>query len=102
MYSNLAAIPNDVFFTQVNHKGAFGNYNWLKGWTALDAYDFLGDDGTPSAVEEQSMPVTVQLNQNYPNPFNPTTTNMFSIAEISPVKLTVCNVAGQIVVIMPR
>lgn len=27
VYSNLAAIPNDGFFTHVNHKGAFGNYN---------------------------------------------------------------------------
>ncbi|MDZ7723039.1 MAG: T9SS type A sorting domain-containing protein [candidate division KSB1 bacterium] len=43
-YQNLAEIPQDDFFEQVNYKGAFGSTNWMKGWTALDEYDMLVED----------------------------------------------------------
>ena len=43
-YENLADIPKDGFFEQVNYKGAFGSTNWLKGWTALAEYGFLAPD----------------------------------------------------------
>lgn len=49
VYSNMAAYPDgDQFFERVNYKGAFGSTNWLKGWTALDHYGYLGADTTPS------------------------------------------------------
>ena len=48
-YQNMAAYPaNDDFYTRVNYKGAFGSTNWLKGWTALDAYGYLVEDATSS------------------------------------------------------
>jgi urease beta subunit len=38
----------DTFFQQVTYRGAFGNNDlWLNGWTALDAYGYLGDLVTP-------------------------------------------------------
>jgi hypothetical protein len=38
----------DSFFQQVSYRGAFGNNElWLNGWTALDAYGYLGDLVTP-------------------------------------------------------
>ncbi|HOV77957.1 MAG TPA: hypothetical protein PLS24_08000, partial [Sedimentisphaerales bacterium] len=33
--------PDDGFFSPVAYKGAFGGYNWLKGWSAADAYGLL-------------------------------------------------------------
>jgi hypothetical protein len=44
--SDLAAYPNDPFFTQVNYKGAFPPFAagmWLRGWTALDENGHLKD-----------------------------------------------------------
>ena len=39
---------DDAFFQQVTYRGAFGNSDlWLEGWTALDAYGYLGDMVTP-------------------------------------------------------
>ena len=39
---------DDSFFQQVSYRGAFGNgFLWLEGWTALDAYGYLGDEVTP-------------------------------------------------------
>ncbi len=43
----------------------------------------------------ESLPVGFSLDKNYPNPFNPSTTISFSLAEPSPVKLTVFNMLGQ-------
>ena len=33
--------PDDGFFVPVAYKGAFGAYNWLKGWSAADAFGML-------------------------------------------------------------
>ena len=41
----LATAPNDGFFTRTTYKGAFGTDLWVEGWTALDAYGFLGTGG---------------------------------------------------------
>ncbi len=43
-YDNLAAIPVDGFFEDVDYKGAFGSENWAAGWTALAHYGILGDE----------------------------------------------------------
>ncbi len=43
-YEALAAggtAPDDGFFSPVAYKGAFGGHNWLKGWSAADAYGLL-------------------------------------------------------------
>ena len=41
---------NNTFLDKVNYKGAFGLSNWLKGWTALDHYQYLAPDKTPSGT----------------------------------------------------
>ncbi len=38
------------FFDKANFKGAFGSSNWLKGWTALDHYQYLPDYITSSGT----------------------------------------------------
>ncbi len=43
-YENLASIPDDGFFDQVDYKGAFGENTWAKGWTGLDHYGIMSDD----------------------------------------------------------
>ena len=50
-YENLASYPvGDDFFDVVNYKGAFGQSNWLKGWTALDHYGYLTQEKTSSNI----------------------------------------------------
>jgi hypothetical protein len=39
--TSVGAAPDDGFFTPASYKGAFGTYNWLKGWTACDAYGMI-------------------------------------------------------------
>ena len=52
-YNNLASYPaGDDFYDVVNYKGAFGQTNWLKGWTALDHYGYLAPTKTSSNVIE--------------------------------------------------
>jgi photosystem II stability/assembly factor-like uncharacterized protein len=55
-----------------------------------------------SSVEQQtsSLPQEFVLFQNYPNPFNPSTTIAYSLAQASPVKLTVYNALVQVVAVV--
>lgn len=46
-------------------------------------------------INQNSNPVSYELNQNYPNPFNPSTAISFSIPENRFVNLTVYNLIGQ-------
>ncbi|MCB2230345.1 T9SS type A sorting domain-containing protein [bacterium] len=52
---------------------------------------------SPTDIQEPpvALPSAVQLSRNYPNPFNPSTTIRFSLAQASPVQLTVFNILGQ-------
>ena len=34
-------LPVDPFYSVVDHKGAIGTFNWMKGWTALDQLGYL-------------------------------------------------------------
>jgi len=53
---------------------------------------------TPQAIGDKSNTVReFALHQNYPNPFNPTTTISYQIAKSSDVKISVYNIAGQLV-----
>ncbi len=66
-----------------SHAPLFDN---VKVYRVLELVSAAGD--TPSAN---------RLDQNYPNPFNPTTTIGYSIEEAGHVRLSVYNVAGQLV-----
>ena len=51
--TDLAAIPTDPFFTEVNYKGAFSANSdelWIHGWTALYNNGHLRDLRTPQVV----------------------------------------------------
>lgn len=41
--SALPPTTNGFTYQAANHIGAFGTTNWLRGWTAVDAYGFLGN-----------------------------------------------------------
>ncbi|MEZ5044331.1 MAG: T9SS type A sorting domain-containing protein [Saprospiraceae bacterium] len=57
-----ATLPNDGFFDQVSYRGAFSNQNnWLKGWTAIDEYGYIGDLATPF-VTDCSNPIVIKDN----------------------------------------
>ena len=67
-------------------------------WVAEDlAWETPPDYNTPTTSSEldDSMVRKFALEQNYPNPFNPTTNISFSLADASPVKLTIYNLLGQ-------
>ena len=67
-------------------------------WVSEDlAWDTPPDYNTPTTSSEldESMVKKFALEQNYPNPFNPTTNISFSLADASPVKLTIYNLLGQ-------
>lgn len=58
--STTATAPNDGFFTPVNYIGAFGpDTNWLKGWSASDAFGFLTGPANPVVDETISLTKTV-------------------------------------------
>ena len=69
--------------------------------------DFIGIDAvqfssvTTSVEEEERVPTTFLLHQNYPNPFNPSTTVQFDLPETSDVTLTVYDVLGRQVLVLP-
>lgn len=49
----------------------------------------------PTSVQSSISVPTITLHQNYPNPFNPTTTIEYSIANTTPVEITIFNQLGQ-------
>lgn len=48
-------------------------------------------------VHAKSVPAGFELEQNYPNPFNPTTRIAFRLTRASDYKLSIYNIAGQVV-----
>jgi inhibitor of cysteine peptidase len=59
--------------------------------------DYNGSPTTDAAYDELGLPTKHRLHQNYPNPFNPQTSIKFSLAEKSRVRITIYNLAGQVV-----
>ena len=63
--SELAATPNNPFFTSVDYKGAFapvGSKAWIKQWTALSTYGLLAEI---ASISESILEPTLKV---YPNP----------------------------------
>ncbi len=52
---------------------------------------------TLTGVNEAKVPGTFTLSQNYPNPFNPSTQIVFTLPNVSPVRLEVLTPLGQVV-----
>ena len=86
-----AVTPTDPWFTPVSYVGAFGDYNWAKGWSFLSTGNVLG----VRLAFDARIPSTVELGQNYPNPFNPSTTIRFALPAAMHVRLVVYNMFGQ-------
>ena len=64
-----------------------------------EAHLFAGSETiiTLSSLRETSLPDAFQLLANFPNPFNPETTIRYSVARPSMVRVSVYNLAGQLV-----
>jgi hypothetical protein len=94
------SIPADEWFTTVNYTGAFGRYNWMKGWTALDEKNYLVE-GSPTDIEEKNSEVVRAFELgNFPNPFNPSTMVRYELPESGHVRLSVYDVMGREVAVL--
>ena len=62
-YQGVDDVIEDDFFVQADHKGAFGDVNWLEGWSWLDVSGLLNiEDNIASIISDR-----ITLHGNYPN-----------------------------------
>ena len=74
--TSYATAPNDGFFTPVQYRGAFSkDQNWMRGWTAADAYGFL-TGANDNTTETYVLDLT-------PSTFFPTTAGVVYTVECS-------------------
>ncbi|MCF6332903.1 MAG: T9SS type A sorting domain-containing protein [Draconibacterium sp.] len=93
-WENIAAYPENIFFTSVDYKGAFGTENWAKKWTALDAMEYFGEIYVSAFdIDDNGF----GLGQNYPNPFKGTTTIEYTIKKSVNVNLSIFDITGKMV-----
>ncbi|TNE80704.1 MAG: T9SS type A sorting domain-containing protein [Bacteroidetes bacterium] len=92
--SNLAAIPNDPFFTQVSYKGAFdpNGPTWANGWTTLARNGHFHSTVTSVKPVANVNGVTV-----YPNPANNAATVAFNLVNADNITVNVMNISGQVI-----
>jgi ligand-binding sensor domain-containing protein len=78
-------------------------YKWI-GTENGGFAQFMGDPALPVSVEDavSFQPSAFSLEQNYPNPFNPSTVIRFQLPVSSDVKLSIYNLAGQLVRTLAR
>ncbi len=91
-------VPDDGFFVQTDYIGAFGEENWLQGWTHVAEAGFTST--AIEAVPGAEIPRRMTLEQNYPNPFNPQTTIEFRLDRPQAVRLAVYDVLGREVAVL--
>lgn len=63
----------------------------------VDVSDNIGHTLTATAKLGEALPTSFSVAQNYPNPFNVKTSISFALPNAADVKITVYNVAGQVV-----
>jgi hypothetical protein len=63
---------------------------------SVEAATFMGG-ALEATVSSKVVPTAFALHQNYPNPFNPSTAMALDLPKASDYKLTVYNIAGQVV-----
>jgi hypothetical protein len=63
---------------------------------SVEAASFMGGS-LEATVSAKMVPTAFALHQNYPNPFNPSTSMALDLPQSADYKLTVYNIAGQVV-----
>jgi len=91
-----AATPTEAGVQATSYRGAFSDNLWLKGWTALDAYDYLGDIST-STVDFAQNQEGVTLSTAIPNPALNEARFDFNLPTASPVNVQVMDLNGRMV-----
>ncbi len=80
---------------------SFSNNNNDNSWQGVQnwSHTWIGDTNKVVTDVDNLKPVvsSFELKQNYPNPFNPQTTIRYTVARAGLVKLSVYNVAGQLI-----
>jgi len=85
----------DDFFMDVAYQGAFSNTdNWLVGWSALDAYGFIGDLATVN-TEEIAEQAGYQILPLTPNPSINETLLQWEMPKAANIYLEIVNLYGQ-------
>ncbi len=91
-----AAVPTESGVDVTSYRGAFSDNLWLEGWTALDAYDYLGDIST-STVDFAQNQEGVVLSTAIPNPASGEARFDYSLPYATPVNIQVTDLNGRIV-----
>jgi len=92
-------LTGDSFFTNVDYLGAFGEMNWLDGWTNLDFQGYLGNLQTISSIEPDATPGQSDFFA-YPNPATVSTDVRFILNTASNIHLAVYNQMGELVEVL--
>ncbi len=97
-YLSSAQVPEDPFFDQVDYIGAFSNEqdgNWMLGWTALDAYGFLGDFIVTSTFDQAAVDVTqAEIN---PNPATDISNLSITLEEATQIDVDIMSIDGRMI-----
>jgi len=91
-----AATPTEAGVDITTYRGAFYENLWLEGWTALDAYGYLGDVST-STVDFAQSKDGITLSPAIPNPALNEARFNYSLPTASPVSVQVMDLNGRIV-----
>ena len=91
-----AAVPTEAGVEVTDYRGAFRDNLWLEGWTALDAYNYLGDIST-STVDFAENQNGVTLSTAIPNPATAEARFDFTLPVVSPVNIQIIDLNGRVV-----